>query len=261
MSRRISAKRVRTTVRRIAFVRRSAMIIGMALIGWTIAMGVRHAGPFFERLLEVKEVTVEGVRHVDKQEVVDLVKLKPGTPLYLIVSSGIKERVESHPWIKEAEVARVPFHELRISVVERTPAAVVRAGSENFLSDGEGHVLALLSHADDHSLPMVTGVDPRALLRGDEVVRRAIVSGIELAKLVGKTYKGRLRVHAENPSNLVASVRGVRFHFGEEPVGHQWSRFQQVKSAVKTVDFDGYGDIVNDVDLRFKNRVVVRERG
>ena len=237
------------------------MIIGMALIGWTIAMGVRHAGPFFERLLEVKEVTVEGVRHVDKQEVVDLVKLKPGTPLYLIVSSGIKERVESHPWIKEAEVARVPFHELRISVVERTPAAVVRAGSENFLSDGEGHVLALLSHADDHSLPMVTGVDPRALLRGDEVVRRAIVSGIELAKLVGKTYKGRLRVHAENPSNLVASVRGVRFHFGEEPVGHQWSRFQQVKSAVKTVDFDGYGDIVNDVDLRFKNRVVVRERG
>jgi len=261
LTRRTAAKRARTAARRAPLMRRSAMIIGVALIGWAIVMGVRHSGPFLERLFEIKEVTVEGVRHIDKREVLDLVKLKPGTPLYLVVSSGIKRRVESHPWIKEAEVVRVPFHELHISVVERTPTAVVRAGSENFLSDGEGYVLAPLSQADDHSLPMVTGVDLKGLLRGDEAVRRAIVSGIELAKLVGKTYEGRLHVNAENPANLVASVRGVRFQFGEGPIGDQWDRFQQVKSAVKTVDFDGYGDVVNDVDLRYENRVVVRERG
>jgi cell division protein FtsQ len=239
----------------------SGVLAGAALIGWAIVMGVQHSGPFLERLLEIKEVTVDGVRRIDKQEVIDLVKLKAGTPLHHVVLSGIKGRVESHPWIKQAEVARVPFHELRISVIERVPTAVVRAGSENFLSDEEGHVLAPLSQADDDSLPMVTGVDLKGLLRGDEAVRRAIVSGIELAKLVGLAYEGRLQVNAANPSNLVASIRGVRFHFGEGAIGDQWDRFQQVKPAVKTLDFDGYGDGANDVDLRYENRVVVRERG
>jgi cell division protein FtsQ len=226
-----------------------------------MVMGVQHFGPFLARLLEIQEVTVEGVRRIDKQEVLDLIKLKPGIPLHHVVLSGIEERVESHPWIKEATAVRVPFHELHISVIERVPTAVVRAGSENVLSDAEGHVLARLAQEDDDSLPLVTGVDLKGLLRGDEAVRQTVVSGIELAKLVGQTYEGRLQINAANPENLVASVRGVRFYFGEGSVGDQWDRFQRVKPAVKTLAFDEGGDGANDVDLRYDNRVVVRERG
>jgi cell division protein FtsQ len=239
----------------------SGLISGAALIGWAIVIGLQYSGPFLQQLFEIKEVTVEGLHRLNKQEVIDLVKVKPGTPLYFVVSSEIRDRVESHPWIKEAVVARVPFHELRISVIERTPAAVVRAGSENFLSDGEGLVLVRLAQGDDDSLPLVTGVDPNALLRGDRTARRAIMSGIELAGLVGQTYRGRLQVNAANPANLVASVRGVQFHFGEGAIGDQWERFRQVRPTVKTLDFDGYGDGANDVDLRYENRIVVRERG
>jgi len=235
--------------------------MGVAVIGWAVAMGAQYAGPFLERVLEIQEVTVVGVRRIAKQEVLSLVKVKPGTPLHHVVLSGIKARVESHPWIKEATVSRVPFHELHVSVIEHTPAAVVRAGSRNFLTDGEGHVLMALGQEDDGSLPLVTGVDPRGLLHGDEAVRRVIVSGIELAQLVGQTYEGRMQISAANPDNLVAFVRGVRFHFGEGSVGDQWDRFQQVKPAVKTLGFDGDGDGAGAVDLRYENRVVVRERG
>jgi len=255
------AKRARAAVRRGALLRRGGVTIGAALTVWAIAMGAQHAGPFLERLLEIQEVTVEGVRRIEKQDVLNLIKLKAGTPLHHVVLSGIKARVESHPWIKEATVSRVPFHQLHVSVIERTPTAVVRAGSQNFLSDGEGHVLAALAQGDDDSLPLVTGVNLKGLLRGDEAVRQVIVSGIELAKLVGQTYEGRLQIDAANPENLVAFVRGVRFHFGEGSVGDQWDRFQQVKPAVKTLDFDGGGDGASVVDLRYENRVVVRERG
>jgi cell division protein FtsQ len=243
------------------FARWSGRIIGAALIGWGLVVGVQHSGPFLERLLEIKQVTVEGVRQVDKQELIDLVKLEPGTPLHHVVLAGIKERLESHPWVKEATVDRVPFHELRISVVERTPTAVVRAGTENYLIDGEGHVLTALSQGDDDSLPLVTGVDPKGLLHGHKDVRRAIMSGIELAKLVGQTFEGRLQVNAADPANLVASIRGVRFHFGEGAIGDQWDRFQQIRPAVRRLDIDGDGDGTNEVDLRYENRVVVRERG
>ena len=261
MSQNAEARRAKTVARWTRLMRWSGMMVGAVLMGWILMMGVKHSGPALKRLLEIKAVTVEGVHHMNKQEVIDLVELKPGTPLHHIVTTAIKEQVESHPWVKEAVVTRVPFHELRISVIERKPAAIVRAGAENFLSDEGGHVLARLGQADDETLPMVTGIDSKELMRGDGGMRQAIVSGIELAKLVGHTYEGRLQVNAANPSNLVASVRGVQFQFGESAVGDQWERFQRVKPTLKTLSFDGRGRGANEVDLRYENRIIVRERG
>lgn len=249
------------TARRKALARWVSVMIGTVLVAWLIVMGVKYSGPALQTLLEIKTITVEGVHHIDKQKVLELAKVKPGTGLHHIVTRVIKEQVESHPWVKEVEVTRVPFHELRISLVERIPAAVIRADSQNFLTDAEGHVLTRLGQTDDDALPLVMGIDAKALLEGNQSVRQVIVLGIELAKLVGQTFEGRLQVNAENPSNLVALVQGVRFQFGEEAVGEQWERFRRVKPTLRTLNFDGHGRRANEVDLRYENRIVVREGG
>jgi cell division protein FtsQ len=237
------------------------MMTGTVLVAWLIMMGMKYSGSAFQALLEIKTITVEGVHHIDKQKVLDLANVKPGTGLHHIAVRMIKEQVESHPWVKEVEVTRVPFHELRISLVERIPAAVIRADSQNFLTDAEGHVLTRLGQTDDSALPLLTGIDAKALLEGNQSVRRVIASGIELAKLIGQTFEGRLQVNAENPSNLVALVQGVRFQFGEEAVEKQWERFRRVKPTLKTLRFDGQDRRANEVDLRYENRIVVREGG
>jgi cell division protein FtsQ len=260
-SQRAEARRARVMGAWIRAVKMVGILAGAVLLGWALVTGVKLSGPALKRLLEIHTVTVEGLHQIKRQEVIDLVKLRPGSGLHDVVTSAIKERVESHPWVKEAVVTRVPLHELRISIVERKPAAIVRAGAENLLSDEGGHVLARLGQADDEALPVVTGIDSRALLEGDAAARQAVRSGIELAKLVGHTYEGRLQVNAANPSNLVASVRGVKFQFGDDALGDQWQRFQKVKPMLKTLDFDGRGRGANEVDLRFENRVIVRERG
>jgi cell division protein FtsQ len=255
------ARRAKTGARWRRLVRWSGLLAGAAFVGWVALMGVTYSAPALQRLFEIRSVAVEGVQHLTKQEVLDLVKLKPGTALHHIVTTAIKERVESHPWVQEAVVTRVPFHELRISVIERKPAAIVRAGSENYLSDATGHILARLGQTDNESLPLVVGLDPIGLQRGDGSVRQSIISGIELAKLVGHSYEGRMQVSAASPSHLVASVRGVRFQFGEESLVDQWERFQRVKPTLKTLDFDGQGRGASEVDLRFENRIIVREKG
>lgn len=241
--------------------RLAGLLVGVLLLGWGAITAVNRAGPALTRLLEITTITVDGVQHVPKQELIDLVKLRPGTGLHQIAPESIKRTVETHPWVKEAVVTRVPLHELRISVLERKPAAIVRAGTENFLSDEEGRLLARLGQADNEALPMVIGVDRKAFLNGEGSARQAIMSGIELAKLVGHTYDGRLQINAANPANLVASVHGVQFQFGEDPLGSQWERFQRVKPTIKTLNFDGRGHGVNEVDLRYDHRVIVRERG
>lgn len=249
------------TARRKTLARWVGMATGTGLAAWLVVMGVKYSGPALQALLEIKTITVEGDHHIEKQKVLELAKVKPGTGLHLIVTRVIKEQVESHPWVKTAEVTRVPFHELRISLVERIPAAVIRSDSQNFLTDAEGHVLTRLGQTDDDALPLVTGIDLKSLLEGAASVRQVIASGIGLAKLVGQTFEGRLQVSAENPSNLVAFVQGVRFQFGEEAVREQWERFRRVKPTLKTLTFDGHRHGANEVDLRYENRIVVREGG
>lgn len=241
--------------------RRSAIVAGVVMAGWAIVAGLNAAGPMMQRWLEVNTVTVEGLHRIPRQQVLEQVDLPPGTPLYHVVTETIKERVESHPWVKEAVVTRVPFHEVRISIVERAPAAVIRSGSENFLSDEEGHVLAKLGQEDESALPMVIGIDPKGLAQGDAAVRHAVKSGVELARLVGHSFDGRLQVNAANPANLVASVLGVQFQFGQDRLSDQWERFQRVKPSLKTLTFDGQNRGASEVDLRYDNRVIVRERG
>jgi cell division protein FtsQ len=224
-------------------------------------MAVTYSSRIARELLEIHTITVEGVHHLNKQKVIELAQIGQGTPLHQVVPATVEEQIKAHPWIKEAQVSRVPFHELKIAVIERKPAAIVRAASQNFLSDEEGHILTKLGQADDDTFPLVTGVDLDGLLKGTDVVRRSIMSGIELARVIGHTFDGRLRVQAENQTNLVALVQGVRFRFGEESVEEQWERFQRVKPTLKSLNFDGAGRGISEVDLRYDNRIIVREGG
>ena len=237
------------------------LTIGLGLVGWLGVEGVNLFGFALKQLFEIRVITVEGLHHLAKQDVLDVAKVKPGTPLHHIVTTVIKEQVESHPWVKEALVTRAPLHELRISIVERRPSAIVQTDTQNFLCDDEGYVLAKLGQTDDEAFPIVTGLDAKGLLQGNESVRQAVVSGIELAQLMGKTPGSRLQVDAQNPSNLVASIRGVRFQFGDTAFSDRWQRFQLVKSTIKPFTVDGHGRGVQEVDLRYENRIIVREGG
>jgi len=252
--------RIRTARRKVA-VRLVVLLAGVAIVGWLITVAVTYSSRMVRELFEIHTITVEGVHHLDKQKVIELAQVKQGMPLHQVVPTALEEQIESHPWVKEAQVSRVPFHELKIAVIERKPAAVVRAASQNFLSDEEGHVLTKLGQADDDTFPLVTGVDLDGLLKGTDVVRRSIVCGIELARVIGQTFEGRLRVQAESQTNLVALIQGVRFRFGEESVEEQWERFQRVKPTLKSLNFDGAGRGVSEVDLRYDNRIIVREGG
>ncbi len=254
---RLDARRARRT--RLA--RWVGVVAVLGLVGWGLTVGVQYAQPVLQQVLEVRQVTVDGVRHVSKQDVLDQMALSDGVALHQVVPAEVVQRLEAHPWVKKAMVTRVPFHELRIAIVERKPAAVVHTESENFLADDQGRLLASLGQTDDHTLPELTGIDLEGFFQGTPETRQAIASGIELAMLMGDSFEGRLTIDAGNPSNLVASVRGIQFQFGAADAGAQWERFQRVKPAIKTLRLDGHGRGANEVDLRYDNRVIVRERG
>jgi len=236
-------------------------IVGLAALAWGLSFVTREMGPVLQQWLEIREVEVEGIHHVTKPEVLELLALKPGMGLHQVSTAFLAERVRTHSWIKEATVERRPLHLLHVTVLERTPAAIIRTGLDHWLSDESGYLLAKLGRQDDQTLPLLTGLEPKSLLRGEARIRDAVQSGVVLAKLIANTIEGRIEVDLANPLNVVASANGVRFQFGDDSLVDQWERFQKVKPSFKTALFEGRKREVSEIDLRYDNRVIVRERG
>lgn len=236
-------------------------VIGLAALAWGLTFVTREMGPVLQEWLEIRSVEVEGIHHVTKPEVEELLALKPGMGLHQVSVTFLAERVRVHSWIKDATVERRLPHVLHVTVLERTPAAIIRTGVDHWLSDESGHLLAKLGGQDDPTLPLLVGLESKPLLLGEPRVRNAVQSGVVLAKLIANTIEGRVEVDLANPSNVVASADGVRFQFGNDSLVDQWERFQKVKPSFRAVAFDGRKREASEIDLRYDNRVIVRERG
>jgi cell division protein FtsQ len=236
-------------------------LTGLAVVVAVALTASRAIGPVIQRGLEIREVRVEGIHHVTKQDVLDRLALKKGLALHQISLPYLAERLRMHSWIKEATVERLPLHELRVTILERTPAAVAWIKSEHLLTDAEGVVLARMGGQDDTALPLLMGLDLKALLKNDARQRERIQSSIALAKAMAHSVEGRVEIEMSHSETLVASTKGVRFQFGSDALLDQWDRFTKVKAVSKMPAFDGRKREGSEVDLRYDNRVIVRERG
>jgi cell division protein FtsQ len=235
-------------------------IVGLVALAWGLTVITQEMGPVIQGWLEIREVEVDGIRHVTKPEVLERLVLKPETGLHQVNTALLVERLRTHAWIKEAMVERRPPHLLHVTIVERTPVAVIRTGADHWLSDGDGYLLSKLGKQDDQTLPLLVGLDPQPLQRGEAGVRNTVQSGVVLAKLIANTLEGRVEVDLANPSNVVASANGVRFQFGEDSLVDQWERFRKVNPSFKTNAVDDRKRTVSEIDLRYDNRVIVREK-
>lgn len=260
LDQRQQARRERLRSRGRRALRVGQWIVGLAALVWGGAIVTREMGPVLQEWLEIREVEVEGVHHVAKSEILERLVLKAGVGLHQVSTTFLAERVRAHAWIKEATVERRTPHLLHVTVVERTPAAIIRTGGDHWLSDEDGYLLAKLGKEDDQTLPLLIGLEPQSLQRGEAGVHNAVQSGVVLAKLIANTLNGRVEVDLTNFSNVVASASGVRFQFGNDSLVDQWERFRKVNPSFKTDLVDDRKRTVSEIDLRYDNRVIVRER-
>jgi len=253
------ARRERLVSRGRCALRLGRWIIGLGALVWALTTVTQEVGPVLQSWLEIQEVEVEGIHRVTKGEVLERLVLKPGMGLHQVSTSFLAERLRAHVWVKEATVERRPPHRLYVAIVERAPAVIIQNGADHWLSDEGGYLLAKLGRQDDRTLPLLTGLDPQSLQRGEAGVRNAVQSGVVLAKLIADTFDGRVEIDLTNSSNVLATANGVRFQFGDDSLVEQWDRFRKVKPSLKAAAFEGRKREMSEIDLRYDNRVIVRE--
>src|SRR5919198_4471937 len=145
------------------FVRRALWLTAAGAMVWATVIGYRVLAPRLHDWTELRDVQVIGLEHVTRDEAIDKLRLPVSTSIVWLSPKQLAERLEAHPWIKSAEISRELPHRLIVRVVERRPAAVLRAENGLWLIDDEGHVLNAVSDAEAQDLPVLRGVDVESL--------------------------------------------------------------------------------------------------
>jgi cell division protein FtsQ len=234
---------------------------GLALLGWGVVVTYREIAPLTRAWFQIQEVTVTGTAQVSRAEVLEHLALTSEDTLLSVSASGLAERLESHPWIKHAEISRAFPHTLAVAVTERQPAAVLRGPSLLLLLDEEGQVLSVLRSGEEMDLPLLTGMNASRLITGEAQARQEAQAGIRLAAIVGQDLPGRPELDWSDPANVTATVNGVRFQFGQSGFGEKWERYRKLQPVLRPPTARGWTDGRREIDLRFRNKVIVRERG
>jgi cell division septal protein FtsQ len=114
-----------------------------------------------------KTVAVGGNRIVSRTEIVSRAAIRPNVNMWLQSPGAIARRVEAIPYVRTANVHRIPPSTVAISVTERTPFAVVRSGNASALVDADMRVLAAADAGAaplQFQLPPGIALDPGAFL-------------------------------------------------------------------------------------------------
>ena len=131
-------------------------------------------------LLAVRTIDVTGASRLTTERVIARAHIDGSTNALWLDEHAVERRLERHPWISEAFVSVALPSTVRISIVERTPVAVVtnRFGELYIAADGT----SLGRASDDAALPMIesTGRDvAAAALAAMPVAVRSAVESVE----------------------------------------------------------------------------------
>jgi cell division protein FtsQ len=105
----------------------------------------------------VERVTVEGQQNTTDAEITRALGAGPNTMMLAFDTDAAKERLESVPWIRHAQVMRLLPSTLQVVIEERSPYAVWQNKGKTYVVDDQGVVLAPALPQAYPDLPLVVG--------------------------------------------------------------------------------------------------------
>ena len=241
-----------------------------------------------DQFFPITSVEINDLRKVSRGEVLAALKLEGVGGLISADTIKLKQSLESHPWIRQAEVQRVFPDTLVVEVKEREPAAVLRVGTREVLLGDDAGVIAEAGEGTFEGFPILTGIDYAQVVSRNLDTTERLIAGIRLAGLLSAVGANRMEVDLRTRGDMVAYYDGLRIRFGEGAFEDKVERYLRLAergfkraAAIEDlgqtlerrepgpgpVDLRGKGtpgaskDREVEVDLRFQDQIIVRDKG
>ena len=226
-------------VRRLVFL---ALLVAMAVGGWWLIQSP---------LLRIQEVTVEGTRLLDPEEMAAAANLS-GASILFPDTGGARQRIESEPMVKSVTFERAWPRGMRIIVQERRPWGFWEAQNRRYVIDEDGVVLERV--LPDEGAPVIRQLDGTPNLEaGDRVDPDAVALTRQLVEAAPQSLGLAVAaVEYRDQDGLTAVFQGgLRVTLGD---GRD---FDYKMAALKALlaETQQQGVEVRTVDLRFGGRI------
>ncbi|MHB8754868.1 MAG: cell division protein FtsQ/DivIB [Candidatus Acidiferrales bacterium] len=210
-------------------------------------------------LASPSQVELSGNHFVSRASVLEIFSADRGRSVMRIPLSRRRAQVEALPWVEHATVRRALPNRIQVDIVERTPVAFLREGSNLFLVDGQGKILDRPLEADFH-FPVVTGISA-AMPRDERALRMKMM--VDFLAAIQQVRAGAAdsvsEIDLSDASDLQATLAGLQgapdavfVHFGD---GGFHDKFQILLNNIN--QWESAAGRVASVDLRFQHEVVV----
>jgi cell division protein FtsQ len=212
-------------------------------------------------LLKPDQVEISGNNIVQRDEVLKLFVHDRGRSVVRIPLDTRRSQIEELSWVEEASVQRIMPNRVRVRIMERTPVAFFKNGTELTLIDAHG-VLLDRPEGEDFHFPIVTGLSENMPREDREKRMTTYTEFLKDIDLVRSGSSDRVsELELGNPRDLRAVLTGlgggqdaqaVTVHFGHDDFTGKYrilvENFAQWQASAGTVQ---------SIDLQYARQVVV----
>jgi cell division protein FtsQ len=212
-------------------------------------------------LLKPDQIEVSGNNIVQREEIVKLFVHDRERSVVRIPLDTRRSQIEELSWVQEANVQRILPNHLRVQIVERTPVAFFRNGTELTLIDAHG-VLLDRPEGEGFHFPIVTGLS-ESMPREEREKRMGIYT--EFMKDIDLVRPGSSdrvsEIELGNPRDVRAVLTGlgggqgaeaVTVHFGREDFSGKYRMLVE-----NFAQWQANAGKVQSIDLQYSRQVVV----
>jgi len=161
-------------------------------------------------LIHPEQVKISNNHFVAPAGVIEIFAADRGRSILKIPLAERRVQIEAIPWVEHATVRRVFPNQIAVDVVERTPIAYLRQGSDLSLVDAHGMILERPIESAFH-FPVVTGINPE-MPRDDREARMQLFSGF--SQQADSAHPGAMdrvsEVDVSDVHDLRATITGLQ---------------------------------------------------
>lgn len=189
----------------------------------------------------ISKLKLSGNQQLDSAAVASLLALPADANIFRTDMDGLEERLESSPWIAEAEVSRDLPGRLEIEIrEERAVAAVELDGLYLLNEEAEPFKRARVRNQELVGLPIITGIARGDFLdspeRSQERLRYALTALRSYASGEERPRIGELHLDERHGITLITFEDAIAIHLGRPQVEDLDDRYQAFDSAWQALD-------------------------
>jgi len=224
-----------------------AVVTGVSVLGAAMYTTVQYlrTSPRFE----VKKVRVLGFNRTAENHILSQADLPDRVNIFSVDLAGIRQRVETLQWVREAIVQRVFPDTVTIKVIERQPVGLARIRGRIYQFDADAVVLDF-DPATGVNFPILDGLELKDQERN---LRKVALYRKVVEELQGQHALSEIHINGEDEVSVVSLSDPLLVNLGVEDFRSKWVQFLQMRSRIQSE----YPE-VSQVDFRFRNQVILK---